>query len=281
MARKPKKAPESAAGVATRVLRAEARRLPGLRKAVSVSQDPEAVHDLRVAIRRSRTAVRLFRPILAPSTVALDGPLQVLFRELGMVRDFDLAIAGVEQLPEAHRDAIRARLELARSATMVGLSRAVVDAPVLDAFRQATRSPLLTDSKPINPKRLVEDLHAKVKESTKRLKDGWDLSEFHRLRRRAKRLRYAVEFFQPRFGSSAQAYAARMKDIQDRMGKVMDRIAMATALDQISGLDGEAMEVVHATAENLRQSVGEDRKLIREIHKELCGKDWQKLHTTL
>src|SRR5690349_3666103 len=53
--------------------------------------DPEHVHDSRVAIRRMRAALRLFKDVL-PNAEALDEELRWMADELGPVRDLDVQL---------------------------------------------------------------------------------------------------------------------------------------------------------------------------------------------
>ena len=85
------------------------------------STDPEYVHQARVALRRLRSALKLFAPVLPPDFVAAYGQTwQTLASALGDTRNWDVFIT--ETLPpilEAfprHRDALRLQREGARRA---------------------------------------------------------------------------------------------------------------------------------------------------------------------
>src|SRR2546423_3425413 len=73
---------------------------PGVR-----AGDPDAVHDMRVATRRSRSTLRTFRPLFDPTVQRLRDELRWLGQALGQVRDGDvmaarLAAALAAQPPE-------------------------------------------------------------------------------------------------------------------------------------------------------------------------------------
>src|SRR6202000_3327884 len=56
--------------------------------------DPEPVHQMRVAVRRLRSAIAMFRPAVGCASVALvDGGLKVLGARLGPARDWDVFVA--------------------------------------------------------------------------------------------------------------------------------------------------------------------------------------------
>ena len=85
------------------------------------SKDPEYVHQARVALRRLRSAIKLFAPVLPPDFVAAYGQTwQTLAGALGDTRNWDVFVA--ETLPPIlaafpdHRDARRLLREGARRA---------------------------------------------------------------------------------------------------------------------------------------------------------------------
>jgi len=62
-----------------------------------VSDEPEVVHQARVAWRRFKSDVRLFKPALKPESIPSLAPLQPLLQGLGALRDLDVALT--ETLP--------------------------------------------------------------------------------------------------------------------------------------------------------------------------------------
>jgi len=63
-----------------------------------VSDEPEVVHQARVAWRRFKSDVRLFKPALKPESIPSLAPLQPLLQGLGALRDLDVALT--ETLPQ-------------------------------------------------------------------------------------------------------------------------------------------------------------------------------------
>ena len=86
--------PEAAASVLREMFHQFTSNLNALR----TSDDPEAVHQARIGWRRFRSAVRLFKPVLAPDAVPAWQPLQLLLGLLGELRDLDVACT--DTLPE-------------------------------------------------------------------------------------------------------------------------------------------------------------------------------------
>ena len=69
-------------------------------RAAALAGDAEGIHQTRIAIRRLRSALRLFEPRLEPHAVSLfQDELQRLGRAIGDARDWDVFC--VEMLPES------------------------------------------------------------------------------------------------------------------------------------------------------------------------------------
>jgi CHAD domain-containing protein len=121
-------------------------------------RDPEGVHDMRVATRRMRAALKLFEPWLDPGDVARVGPaVRTLTRALGRVRELDvlrLRLAGLAAQGSAQRalaiESIDARLARRRRrarARMMGRF-AKVDLDRLDARLQRLTAQLARHAPP-------------------------------------------------------------------------------------------------------------------------------------
>jgi CHAD domain-containing protein len=71
---------------------------------LSETRDPDVVHQMRVAMRRLRAAISLFKEMLADERRgAIRSELKWISNELGAARDFDVFIAKV--LQPVRRDA--------------------------------------------------------------------------------------------------------------------------------------------------------------------------------
>jgi CHAD domain-containing protein len=83
-------------GALARIVTVQRARLKRL-EAAALSGDVEAVHDMRVAIRRLRAALRIGRPQLRRKALRrLRGGLRAGARALGAVRDLDVILANAE-----------------------------------------------------------------------------------------------------------------------------------------------------------------------------------------
>src|SRR5208337_5622803 len=90
--------------------------------------DPEFVHDLRVATRRARSALRLFSHVLDPDdSKSLADDLGWIARLLGATRDLDVFLSrldeqfGLAEADPGFREIVRDRLRARRAGALSGL----------------------------------------------------------------------------------------------------------------------------------------------------------------
>ncbi|MGC9467634.1 MAG: adenylate kinase [Anaerolineae bacterium] len=213
-----------------------------------LGEDPEELHDMRVATRRMRTALRVAKPYLdAKATRRARRRLRRTARVLGDVRDMDVFRYGTEAyLEKTGTDPVAvARLteiwnvEYARrrNAMLVYLS-----GPDYSAFKQEFWGRLqegVPDRKPVTH---VSEI---VQESIERQlsiveRDGarvgypdTSLIDYHQLRIDVKRLRYALEFFEDVLGPEARDAIESLKVLQDYLGELQDTIVAAHHLKAV------------------------------------------------
>jgi CHAD domain-containing protein len=209
--------------------------------------DVEFLHDLRVATRRARSALRLLAPLYGEArTEALRAELAWIAAALGTVRDLDV-----------HRERVRAELERAGAAAGhdAGLTAALARGrvPALAALRVALRSEryaalmaalraldVLADAQPevatlaaapavaIAPG-LIARAARRVRRWEERIGANATNAELHRLRILFKRLRYTAEFFAELYGEPMRVAIARLVPFQDCLGALQDAVvALAT-----------------------------------------------------
>ena len=169
----------------------------------------EPVHQMRVALRRLRSALSLFGPILpCPELVALKQDAKRLAATLGPARAWDVFLADIlPPLAAALPDnpsvtELRDAADAPRAAAYAAL-RQVLDDPKFAAFGldlallAATRPwPAEADAQP-----MAHFAHAALARRQKQLRKRGrhlrrlDINGLHALRLSAKRLRYTAEFF--------------------------------------------------------------------------------------
>jgi len=203
------------------------------------------VHQMRIATRRLRVALRLFGHMLPPRQAKqLEHELRWLARALGGVRDLDVHTESfhdyLEALPpeqgqqfgdyELHlrRTRTAARQELAavfgseRYAQFTAMFADVLDGAPSAAAVRRWRSFRISDG----AAEFLKRSRKRVFRLGRRIGTDAGPRDLHRLRIRAKRLRYELEFFLEVYPDLAQA-AAATKAIQDLLGTYQDS-CMAT-----------------------------------------------------
>ena len=207
------------------------------------------VHQLRVGLRRLRSALRFFDGWSTPVDPAWGEALTRLFRQLGAARDRDaLAASLLPALREAGAPLFELppappgptptellRTPASTQALLTGLALQI-GAPVADAPGD-TPAPLVArrtladatseviDTGPALSKAAARRLarwHRRVVRAAKRYGELSD-AERHSLRKRVKRLRYATEFTASLYRTKAVArYLARLAPLQDSLGRYND-----------------------------------------------------------
>ncbi len=217
------------------------------------SGDPESIHQARVALRRMRSALRLWRAHAHfPKRLALE--LQWISRALGEVRDADvfaletlpamlgqagMTAAAVSELvaqaqarrEQAHR-ALRITLTSGRHAHLA--LRLLAWAAVKPRKRSASkRAPLRT----LAPRDLAR-AHAKLLNAA-RFFSAQSVERRHRVRILAKRLRYALDLYAVALPGDATAkFSTCLAALQDVLGELNDISVAIAALAGTAAADG-------------------------------------------
>jgi CHAD domain-containing protein len=201
---------------------------------------PEAVHQTRIATRRLRVALRLFGALLPPRAVArLGKELRWFAGALGTVRDLDVHTealhahvesAGATAAQElggyelalrrervAARDALKDLFASTRYAELLSSLAALLEGAPNPAALRRWRSFTVRDG----AARYLKRARKRVVKLGRRLGHDATAEELHRLRIRAKRLRYALEFFIEPYPKLAPA-ARAAKALQDVLGAHQD-----------------------------------------------------------
>jgi inorganic triphosphatase YgiF len=224
--------------------------------AAALGVDPEGVHQLRVGVRRLRSALSFFGPVLPErQRIALRESLSWLGRALGPARDLDVFAS------ECLMPALGARAGdpvLARFDDEVRLQRAAHYEQVREALRSdryprlllevrrwlargawreqplsATSASLFLPARDYAAMRL-ESRHRKARKLARRvLTEAPELR--HQLRIQLKKLRYASEFTQGLFPEKkACRYAGRLAALQDALGVANDAVVVERVAGELA-----------------------------------------------
>lgn len=194
--------------------------------------DPDAVHDMRVASRRLRTAIDLFGDHLPNKRVKqATKHLRATTRALGGPRELDVQLGMLRTLRKrATGDAEGAAIESAQQdvdAKRVKQGRKMHDALAAIDF-DAVRKTLGDIAKAIDDWNapdlhaaawaLIEPLIVPALRDVPALREREDPAAMHTTRIAIKRLRYAIELLEAAFVSEHKALRDHMRDLQDLLG---------------------------------------------------------------
>jgi CHAD domain-containing protein len=245
--------------------------------------DSEFVHDLRVATRRSRSALRLFSLVLDPEAArSLAAELSWIASLLGATRDMDVLLArldhyfaSVEAGPD-FRDILGGRLRDRRANALSGLVEALQSGrfpDLLDKLESCggadVPDPVIDNAHRVDqPARRfararIDKAFAKLALWTERPVQSLSDVELHRIRILFKRLRYMCEFFRPLLGKDAGDLIGSFVGFQDCLGLHQDA---TTALHMLSGILAEVPP--HLRSEEFLLCAGAILQVQRDIQRE-------------
>ena len=207
---------------------------------------PDGVHDMRVASRRLRGALKDFMPYLPKRRISgYQEQIRTIAKALGRVRDYDVEIMTLDEIArkapadfslgilrfvefrQVAREEARAKLLLPLApdsleklrirfnATLEGLSsekrkepKQKLQAATL-AYRQVARAVITNRLEDLG--RFSESLYHPLK-----------VKPLHEMRISAKHLRYALELFGHCWGPSLSSVAKKVAELQSSLGKLHD-----------------------------------------------------------
>ncbi len=226
----------------------------------SVAEDggsAEGVHQMRVALRRMRTAFSLLgRDLPSPTMQGLSREAKWLAGELGPARGWDVFLSdtlgapGRLPAPGADFDGLRLAAEAPRQAgyavmrEAIGCTRTVRFEMQLSQWiaRRGWRNEVDRDGLAILAEpaqamamRVLDRLHRKALKQGRRFK-SLSAEQRHALRITLKKLRYATEFFLPLCAEpeAAGRFVARLSALQDALGRDHDAATTQPLLDEIT-----------------------------------------------
>ena len=229
------------------------------------SDDPEFVHQARAAIRRLRSAIRLWQPLLPVEFVdRFDPQWQMLAGQLGEVRNWDVFLTKtVPTIAAALADDSKSvrlsnyaqrRCAINREAARGALRSVDYSSLLLDFTAGVLAQP---DGAACRLDALARaGLGKQARKVSQRAAEALagDAATRHRLRIAHKQLRYALEFFAPLFpGELLRNYHLSASGLQEMLGRLNDLAVAAQLSEEV--LPGEAGETVRNWLEGQSQGL--------------------------
>lgn len=208
---------------------------------------PDAVHQMRVACRRLRSALKTFRPVLDRArTDPVRDELKWIAAVLGDARDTEVmharlrhdaqgdpagtALARIDhdlddRYAGAHRAALQAMTSQRYSRLLGDLDDLLDDPPLM-----------LNATEPAG--QILPPLAGRAFDAMRRLHDAAEAAStpedreagLHEVRKAAKRARYAAEAMTLAFGKDAKRFAAAMEQVQEVLGEHHDSVVTQQTL---------------------------------------------------
>jgi CHAD domain-containing protein len=201
-----------------------------LKNTFDLPEDPDAIHDLRVAIRRLNQTLRVFTNWFDARRVKkLRGHLKKLMERCGAVRNCDIAME-VLKAAEWQDEAVSQGLEKERTHTHKKLRKTLqkwhhnhraqrwFEKLAVAAGEEAQSGGAAEIACAILPK-MTDDLFRAGAEAAKA---GSTHHQMHRFRLMTKRVRYTLEAFDPVYGTSTAGIMDSLKGLQERLGNIND-----------------------------------------------------------
>jgi CHAD domain-containing protein len=234
---------------------------PGTR----AGEDIEELHDMRVATRRMRAAIRVFGDFFDPEMIKpFNKELRNVARALGPVRDLDVfeekASHYLETVPMEMRNGLDPLIETWHSERRVARETMItyLDSDHHRKFKRNFGEFLQTEGAAARPvpkdrpipylvrhvlPRLVYTRYEAVRAYEPILEDA-QVETLHALRIDCKYLRYTLEFFREVLGPEGEAVIEEIKAMQDHLGDLHDAVvAIGLLNDFLRGWDAAQTDV--------------------------------------
>jgi CHAD domain-containing protein len=206
---------------------------------------PEALHKLRVSLRRLRSLWWAFKPLLDKGENTRQRALyKYLATAAGKTRDWDILIELIARDERAAHD-LAPKLQAARGGALETsretLSNADVKRLLHDALTSASKE-LNTAHERVPLQTFVDQrvaasersLKKRIKRASRAKRSNY--AAFHEVRKAGKKVRYLLEFFEPVLSGNHKAVLKRLKQIQKRFGTLNDIVASEMLLRDNLGL---------------------------------------------
>ena len=263
-------------------------------KSVKKDEDPEALHQMRVGMRRLRTAVTRFGLAVDLPKPISDKNIGKIARRLGNLRDLDVLKESLENnykpnlprkeqeylqtaftaLAKQRDDVLSSVQKTLKDESYKSLKEALdkwLDKPNYQPFASVPIQQVLPDlllpevsNFLLHPGWLVG---TKLIGSELKIQNNWKAKEIekqlatrgeilHSLRKEAKRIRYQMELFTELYGESYAAYITEVKSIQEILGTMQDSVVLSDSLANVfkSEIQTELPTLATLLTENRYQS---------------------------
>jgi triphosphatase len=265
---------------------------PGAR----LGDDPEELHDLRVAGRRLDAILRQFQSFLPPEISKARATLKTVVSALGHVRDLDVALSELQdfsrKMPKANRAAVdplkehlmsargRARSQMLSALDSIWVQKNLQELTSLLGKPAASEAPGTHLALHVSPG-LIRQRFRKLRKRADRLGTDSTTGEYHDVRGQVKKLRYALEAVAALYGKPADEMVRALRRWQENLGLQQDAAVAVQRLNALAGakplgLPAETLFLMGRLAECHLSTAAAARKRCAAGYRKVRQK-WKKL----
>jgi CHAD domain-containing protein len=263
-------------------------------------EDPEELHDLRVAGRRLDAVLRQFRPYLPAPILRIRPTLKTVLRALGLARDLDVALIELEAfsrgLPKPERDSAEPlkRHLVSESGRARARMLSVLDSlwvqKNLQEFTSLLSAPSAA-SQPSSPELMLQAAPQLIRRRYRKLRKRADLltphssmEAYHEARGRVKKFRYALEAMAVIYGEPADAMLRTLRRWQEKLGVQQDAAVASRRLKALASappkdIPPETLFLIGRLAEQYASAALRARKRSAKGYRKVRGR-WKKLRVS-
>jgi triphosphatase len=266
---------------------------PGAR----LGDDPEELHDLRVAGRRLDAMLREFTAFVPESLVRIRPTLKKVLRALGDVRDLDVALLELEAFSQElsaddrpDLEPLKEHLHTERARARTKMLGALDSSALQKDFEKLTTTlaqppgeiPETGPAGPIEPGAkaipvLIRARYKKVRKGADRLAPDSTMEAYHAVRGRVKKFRYALEAVGGVVGKPANDMLRSLRRWQEKLGMQQDadvagRRLRALAAHPPKGLSPETLFLMGRFAAHYARLATKARKRHPRAYRKVRGR---------
>ena len=243
-------------------------------------KDIEGVHQMRVCLRRMRSALTIFSSAIRKKTTqSFSNKMRSAAKALDRARDLDVYITEnlvskgtgqqkkLRKIAEKHRQKAYAQVEeLIKGQQYAALCKEFSEWIEARTWRKELGADRLDRfQKNITPfaAQVLEKHRSKILNYGNEI-DHLDNETLHKLRIECKKLRYATEFFAPLYGGQMKPFTGNLKNLQNLLGSIHDT-AVITDLQKGLLKNKKNKKLSSLTHKLERQRQNEAQKTLEEV----------------
>lgn len=248
-------------------LRAQVAEIERTDPLIRSGDDPDAVHDFRVAVRRMRSVLKSTQELFDGDWLKeLRQELRWIGGELAAARDLDVLLARLRKEVGPEGAAVVKLLETERRRAWKRARVALSGErylKLLDRLTAAVEAPPVRQSD-LSLKAVARREFKTLRRSARKLGPKASADQVHRARIHAKRARYAAELAEPVAGKRARRFVKAAKQFQDVVGAHQDAVVAADKIRLVIDRT-KSMESAFAAGRLVERTTARQRKARRGL----------------